>query len=112
MTFSLNTYPDIFPELRHRTGHSFLSPDLLILDDLGLHRLTPQQSADPHELILNRHWASSFVITSDWAVDEWLIPFDDPVLGNSFLDRLANACYQIVIKAPAIGNVSRHTAPC
>ena len=29
-----------------RAFRSFLSPDLLILDDLGLHRLTPQQSAD------------------------------------------------------------------
>ena len=43
---------------------SFLSPDLLILDDLGLHGLTAQQSADLYELILNRHRASSFVITS------------------------------------------------
>ena len=70
----------------------------LILDDLGLHRLTPQQSADLYELILNRHRASSFVITSNRAVDEWLSLFDDPILGNSALDRLANASYQIVIE--------------
>ncbi len=53
-----------------RTFRSFLTPDLLILDDLGLHRLTAQQSADLYELILNRHRASSFVITSNRAVDE------------------------------------------
>ena len=81
-----------------RTFRSFLTPDLLILDDLGLHRLTPQQSADLYELILNRHRASSFVITSNRAVDEWLSIFDDPILGNSALDRLANASYQIVIE--------------
>ena len=46
---------------------------------------------------LNRHRASSFVITSNRAVDEWLSLFDDPILGNSALDRLANASYQIVI---------------
>ena len=56
--------------------------------DLGLHRLTPQQSADLYEL----------VITSNRAVDEWLSIFDDPILGNSALDRLANASYQIVIE--------------
>ena len=81
-----------------RTFRSFISPDLLILDDLGLHGLTVQQSADLYELILNRHRASSFVITSNRAVDEWLGLFDDPILGNSALDRLANASYQIVIE--------------
>ena len=30
------------------------------------------------------------------AVDEWLGLFDDPILGNDALDRLANANYQIV----------------
>ena len=81
-----------------RTFRSFLTLDLLILDDLGLHRLTPQQSADLHELILNRHRTSSFIITSNRAVEEWLSLFDDPILGNSALDRLANASYQIVIE--------------
>ena len=31
-------------------------------------------------------------------MDEWLSLFDDPILGNSALDRLANASYQIVIE--------------
>ena len=65
-----------------RTFRAFLSPDLLILDDLGLHRLTAQQSADLYELILNRHRASSFVITSNRAVDEWLGPLRGPHTGQ------------------------------
>ena len=59
-------------------------------DGVGLRRLTAQQSADLYELILNRHRSSSFVITSNRAVDEWRSLFDDPILGNSALDRLAN----------------------
>ena len=81
-----------------RTFRSFLAPDLLILDDLGLHRLTAQQSANLHQLIISRHRVSSFVITSNRAVDEWLSLFDDPILGNSALDRLANASYRIVME--------------
>ena len=81
-----------------RAFRSFLTPDLLIVDDLGLHRLTAQQSADLYELIINRHRVSSFVITSNRAVEEWLGLFEDPVLANSALDRLANASYQIVIE--------------
>lgn len=81
-----------------KTFRSFLGPDLLILDDFGLQKLTVQQSTDLYELIIARHRQSSFIITSNRAVDEWLGLFDDPVLGNSALDRLANASYQIVIE--------------
>ena len=66
-----------------RTFRSFLASDLLILDDLGLHRFTAQRSADLYELILHRHRTSSFVITSNRAVEEWLGLFEDPILGNS-----------------------------
>jgi DNA replication protein DnaC len=81
-----------------KSFRSFLAPDLLILDDFGLHRLNAQQSTDLYELIISRHRRSSFVITSNRAIDEWLGLFDDPILGNSALDRLANASYQIVIE--------------
>ena len=81
-----------------RTFRAVLSPDLIILDDRGLHRFTAQQSADLYELILNRHRVSSLVITSNRSVDEWLGLLEDPVLANSALDRLANASYQIVIE--------------
>ncbi len=79
-------------------GKSFLAPDLVIIDDLGLHRLTAQQSIDFYELVVGRHRRSSLVVTSNRGVDEWLGLFDDPSLGNSALDRLANAAYQIVIE--------------
>jgi len=78
-----------------------ISPVMLLstlLDDFGLQKLTAQQSTDLYELIIARHRQSSFVITSNRAVDEWLGLFDDPILGNSALDSLANASYQIVIE--------------
>ena len=74
-----------------------LSRDLFILNDLGLHRLTAQQAAVLYELIISRHRASSFVITCNRAVEEWLSLFDDPILGNSALARLADPSYQVVI---------------
>jgi DNA replication protein DnaC len=81
-----------------KTFRSYLTPDLLILDDFGLQKLTAQQSTDLYELIIARHRQSSFAITSNRAVEEWLGLFDDPILGNSALDRLANASYQITIE--------------
>lgn len=81
-----------------KTMRSFLNPDLMVLDDFGLQKLTAQQSTDLYELIIARHRQSSFAFTSNRAVDEWLGLFDDPILGNSALDRLANASYQIIIE--------------
>jgi len=81
-----------------KTFRTFINPDLLIIDDFGLQKLTAQQSNDLYELIIARHRKSSFVITSNRAVDEWLGLFDDSILGNSALDRLANASYQIVME--------------
>jgi DNA replication protein DnaC len=81
-----------------KTLRTFLNPDFLILDDFGLQKLTAQQSTDLYELIIARYRQSSFAITSNRAVEEWLGLFDDSILGNSALDRLANASYQIVIE--------------
>ena len=79
---------------RHDAGLSIVEVALGLV--LGLPRMGP--SCPPTLLILNRHRASSFVVTSNRTVDEWLSLFDDPILGNSALDRLANASYQIVIE--------------
>ena len=48
---------------------------------------------------------------SNLTVDEWLSIFDDPILGNSTLYRLANASYQIVIEGASYRErVSTHRA--
>lgn len=79
----------------------YLAPTLLIVDDFGLHRLTAQQSSDLYDLIVERHRRSSFIFTSNRAVDEWLGLWDDPILGNSALDRLANGAHQLIIEGPS-----------
>ena len=84
-----------------RVFRRYLAPDLLILDDFALHRLTAQQSEDLYDLIIERHRRASFALTSNRGVDEWLGLFDNPILGNSALDRLANAAHQLVIEGPS-----------
>jgi len=84
-----------------RAFRRYLVPELLVVDDFGLHRLSAQQSGDLYELIIERHRRASFVFTSNRSVDEWLGLFDDPILGNSALDRLANGAYQVVVDGPS-----------
>jgi DNA replication protein DnaC len=37
-------------------------------------------------------------VTSNRAIDEWIPLFDDPVLAQSALDRLAHNAYQVVLE--------------
>lgn len=75
-----------------------LAPDVLILDDFGLRRLDAQQSSDFYEVVLERHRRASTVVTSNRAIDEWIPLFDDPILAQSALDRLAHNAHQVVVE--------------
>lgn len=84
-----------------RVLRSFLAPDLLIIDDFGLRRLNPQQSSDFYEVIIERHRRASTIVTSNRAIEEWIPLFDDPILAQSALDRLAHNGHQIVMDGPS-----------
>jgi len=80
-----------------KTMRKFISPDLLILDDFGLRRLDALQSSDLYELIIERHKQASTLFTSNRGVEEWIPLFDDPILAQSALDRLAHNAHQVVV---------------
>jgi len=75
-----------------------LAPDVLIIDDFGLRRLDAQQSSDFYEVILERHRRASTIVTSNRTIDEWIPLFDDPILAQSAIDRLAHNAHQLVIE--------------
>jgi DNA replication protein DnaC len=81
-----------------RVLRRLLAPDLLIIDDFGLRRLSAEQSSDLYEVILERHRRASTIVTSNRAIEEWIPLFDDPVLAQSALDRLAHNAYQVVME--------------
>lgn len=81
-----------------RVLRSLLAPDLLILDDFGLRRLDAQQSSDFYEVIIERHRRASTIVTSNRAIEELTPLFDDPILAQSALDRLAHNAHQIIIE--------------
>lgn len=91
-----------------RADHSFevafrryLAPDLLILDDFGPRSLAQQQSEDVYTLIIERRRRSSFIVTSNRGVSEWVGLFADSILANSALDRLADGAHQLLIDGPS-----------
>ena len=84
-----------------RVLRSLLAPDLLIIDDFGLRRLNAQQSSDFYEVVIERHKRASTVVTSNRAIEEWIPLFDDPILAQSALDRLAHNGHQVVMDGPS-----------
>ena len=86
----------------------FISPDLLVIDDFGLRKLSGQGCSDFYDLILERHTRSSTIITSNRAIDEWMSVFDEALLGQSALDRFCHRAHQFVIEGESY---RKRTAP-
>lgn len=72
--------------------------ELLILDDLALHRLEAAETSDFYELIVERHRTASTIITSNREPPEILTMMADPLLAQSAMDRLQSAAYELVIE--------------
>ncbi len=85
-----------------RELRSWVVPDLIVIDDFGLRKLTAQQSSDFYDVLVERHTHASTILTSNRAVDEWVALFDDPILANSALDRFAHRAHQIVMEGPSL----------
>ena len=86
----------------------FLNPDLLVIDDFGLRKLSQQASSDLYDLLVERHTRSSTIVTSNRAVDEWMAVFEEPLLGQSALDRFCHRAHQFVIEGESY---RKRTAP-
>ena len=57
----------------------FISPDVLIIDDLGLRNLSADESSDLYEVVRARYAAKSTIITSNRAIEEWAPLFGNPL---------------------------------
>ncbi|MBI4589739.1 MAG: ATP-binding protein [Candidatus Rokubacteria bacterium] len=68
----------------------------------ALRKLTAQQSSDFYDVLVERDKRAATVITSNRAVEEWVALFDDPILANSALDRVAHRAHQIVMEGPSL----------
>ncbi|MBO0695450.1 MAG: IS21-like element helper ATPase IstB [Verrucomicrobia bacterium] len=80
-----------------RELRAFISPDLLIVDDFALRKLSSQATSDFYDLLIERHTRSSTILTSNRSVEEWMSVFDEPMLGQSALDRFCHRAHQFVI---------------
>ena len=91
-----------------RELRGFLSPDLLIVDDFALKKLSSQATSDFYDLLIERHTRSSTILTSNRGVEEWMAVFDEPMLAQSARDRFCHRAHQFVIEGESY---RQRTAP-
>ena len=72
--------------------------DMLIIDDFALEPMTRDESRDVYQLFVERTARAATLITSNRDTSDWLALFDDPLLGQSAVDRFRNNAYDLVIE--------------
>ena len=85
--------------------------DLLVLDDFALQPIDALDTADIYELIVERHRASSTVVTSNREPVEWLGQLSDTLLAQSAIDRLKSAAYELVLEGESYRATKNQPSP-
>ena len=93
-----------------RTLLRFTSPDLLIIDDLGLRPLRDPEPEDLYEVIRHRYEHGAMLISSNRAVEEWYPLFGDPLLASAAMDRLLHHAHVIEMTGDSYRNPSTKKA--
>ena len=82
----------------------FTGPDLLILDDVGLRKMSVEEAGDLYEVIRLRHARGSIIATSNRDLGEWPAIFHDPLLASAALDRLFEEAAVLTIPGDSFRN--------
>lgn len=79
----------------------YTSPDLLIVDDLGLRPLVGDEPLDLYDVVRLRYERGAMIITSNRDISEWHPLFVDELLASAALDRLQHHAHIVVIDGPS-----------
>lgn len=75
--------------------------DLLILDDMGLRKLSTQEAHDFCEILKERQGTKSVIITTQLPLKNWSEILEDPVIADSIIDRLKHTSVKITFDGPS-----------
>ena len=75
----------------------YLTPRLLLIDEVGYLRLTPNQAHALFDLVTARYEQGAIVLTSNRSFTEWGTLLGDEVLATALLDRLLHHAEVIAI---------------
>jgi len=81
--------------------NEYVSPELLVLDELGFKKLSNYSADDFFEVISKRYEQSSTIITTNKTFDQWGDIFDDNILASAIKDRVVHHANIFQIKGPS-----------
>lgn len=105
-TAAYHRLPTLFDELivakadgrYKRLLSSLESKKLLVLDEFGLSKLTPENRRDLLEIMEQRYDVSATIITSQFDREHWHDIIGDPTLADAILDRTVHHAHEIKLR--------------
>jgi len=97
--------------LHRASGHylkfrdKMIKPDLLILDDFGMKKITTSEAEDLREILEERSFGKSTLVTTQLPVKHWAEAIPDPVLAESITDRFEGPGLVFKITGPSYRGV-------
>ena len=74
--------------IKKTVTQKLLTPDLLILDDLGMKKLQPDRAEELLEIIVRRYEKNATIMTSNRPLEDWPKLIGDAATTSAILDRL------------------------
>jgi DNA replication protein DnaC len=75
--------------------------DVIILDDLGLRKLSTQEAHDLNEILKERQGKKSLIITTQLPIENWPEILEDPIIADTIIDQLKNISLTITLAGPS-----------
>ena len=79
----------------------YLSPDLLIMDELGFKKIPDYSGSDFFDVISKRYEKGSSIITTNKSFEQWNDIFADNILSSAILDRVLHHSIIFRINGPS-----------
>lgn len=97
------------PGLLRQRLRRYIVPSLLVIDEVGYTRLTPEQARHFFELVTARYEHGSIILTSNTSFAQWGSLLGDEVLATALLDRLLHHAEVIPINGRSYRMRERQT---
>lgn len=79
----------------------YLTPDLLILDELGFKKIPDYTADDFFDIISKRYEKGSLIITTNKPIEQWGEIFSDNILASAISDRIIHHSVIIKVMGPS-----------